>query len=294
MGIIAFKKVGIENNVSFEISRLVYAVDIKKDGSAEVMIEGMVTAGHDSDPFNTIEVMIPHNSVSQQKVLNLIDQTETFLDEEIKENNYRSRGGGYKIIDKDNGLVNLSGIDVKIVNVDLKKEERDEYVSIFVNFRAPLKSGETKVFRLTYSVQNFVLKKKSYKYGYEDFIIDTGFYDRSMIEYESGILNDGSKVVNCERIHIWCAFPADFEAIGATPTMTWNEAFLSRGKKDYPKSLLSWDFEEFYPWMFGNRLSFRLRRSFLGIINWLAIIGFGLAVVAIILGIVGVILSFGG
>lgn len=39
MGIIAFKKVGSANNISFEFSRLVYAVDVKKDENAEIMIE---------------------------------------------------------------------------------------------------------------------------------------------------------------------------------------------------------------------------------------------------------------
>ena len=292
MGIIAFKKVGSEDNVSFEISRLVYAVDVRKDGNAEIIIEGMVTAGHDSDPFNAIEMMIPHNSKSQQEILDLIDRTDTFLDEKIKENTYRS---AYKIIDKDNRLVNLSGRDVKVVPVDLKKEERHEYVSIFVNFREPLKSDETKAFRLTYYVKRFAPRNSSKFYGFENFTIDMGFYDRSMIEHGNSILNNGSKVVNCKRIYIRCAFPVNFEPLEATPPpliqLKWEEAFLSRGRIDYPKTLLSWEFDEFSPWMFRNRLSIRLRRRFLGMMDLLSLIAFAIAA---ILGVKEVISLIGG
>ncbi|GEM_PF-6677535 len=270
----------------------------KKDGNAEIMIEGMVTAGHDSDPFNVIEIMVPYNSISQQKIKNLTDQTKTFLDPEIRENTYRSV---YRIIDRDKELIYLSGIEVKLVPIDLIKEERHEYVSIFLNFRTPLKSGETKAFRLTYHIQNFAVTNSSNFYGYDNLRVYIGFYDKSMIEHGNSILNDGSKVVNCKRIYVWCAFPVNFEDLGAAPPpqvkREWSEAFLSRGRKEYPKTLLSWEFDEFYPWMFRNRLSIMLRRRFLGILDSLGIIAFVLALSSIVLtifGIFGPILSFGG
>jgi len=283
-GIIGFRKVGDEDNISFEISRLVYAEDIRKNGTAHVMIEGMVTAGQTSEPFNTIELMIPHNSV-----LNIEDKTETFLDKNIKENLYRSE---YSLVDKNKKIVLLSGIKVKIVPIDLRVEEREGYTSIFINFRSPIRKGETKVFRIIYDIKNFALKIRSNKYGYENFIIDIGFYDRSMIEHGN---IDNSKIVSCKRIHVWIAFPYDFEILDTSHYQTkrkWDEYFLSGGKKDnYSKILLSWKFDEFRPWNFTRRLLLRLRRNFLGIIDLLGVIGFA---VSVILAGIELFLLFGG
>lgn len=116
-----------------------------------------------------------------------------------------------------------------------------------------------------------------------------------MIEQGNSILNNGSKVVNCKRIYLRCAFPANFEYLDATPPplikLERKEAFLSRGRVDYPKTLLSWEFDEFSPWMFRNRLSIRLRRRFLGIMDLLSMIAFAIAA---ILGVKEVISLIGG
>lgn len=278
-GIVGFKKVNDEN-ISFEISRLVYAVDIRKDGTAQVMIEAMVTASQDSEPFNTIELIMPHNSVSLQKVIDINDRTETFLDDDIKENKYRSI---FKILDKKRKIVLLSGIKVKIVPIDLRIEERDEYLSIFINFRSPFKKGETKAFRILLSVKNFALITKSKMYGFENFTVDIGFYDRSMIEHGNKSFSTNARFVGCKRIYVWIGFPNVFEILDATPYQIkrkWNEYFLSKGKKDkYIKTLLSYEFDEFHPWNFTQRISLRLRKSFLGIVDLIGILGFILSVI---------------
>jgi len=292
MGIIAFRKTVFDNNVYFEISRLMYAVKINENGSAVVMMEGMVTSAPDSVPFNSIEIMIPH------EIEALEDKTETFLDKEIKENHYRSF---YDIIDKEKHIVNLSGITVKIVPITLKYDNKvHEYNRILLNFRTPFKPSETKAFRILYQVPDLATISQSKMYGWKILNIDMGFYDKSMVEHANtrikGIMEDKSKFASCSRVYIWIVIPENYEIMEVTPPIQreqkYDEEFLSKGKKSNKKNIaLEWEYKSI-SWDFKNRTTLRIKKDFLGVIGLLGLIGFVLSLIVFIIDVLVPIINW--
>lgn len=285
MGIVALENAEFKV-APFVVSRLVYAVEVKDDGSGQVMVEAMVTTSSETQTLNSLELLVPFG------ISEVVDRSETFLDERIRENHYRR---AYKIVDKQAGTVNLSGSIVKILPISISYDSiGSEFSRILLTFPTPFKANEKRVFRITYDVPSFAQSEKSVLYGWRKLTITMSFYDNPLLDHADtkshDLVEHVAAIAECERVHVWLAVPHGYD-ISNSPVpglqirRDYDEVFLSPGKKAAKRAILSWEYDSLKAWALHNRIHVSVRKEILGLIDLLGLCGFFLALVTLILAL---------
>jgi hypothetical protein len=222
----------------------------------------------------------------------LVDRSETYLDEKIRENHLRY---DYKVIDKQARLVNLSGLIVRIIPISASYDSTHEFDRILITYATPFRASETRAFRIMYNVPSLAHRENSVFYGWRKLSLTMSFYDKSILEHaDTGLRNlteDVARIAKCERVYLWLVVPGGYD-VSYPPVpldqirRDYDETFLSRGKKTVRRTALSWEYASLSPWVFQNRIHICVRKETLGVIRLLGLGGFFLALTTLILRLI--------
>jgi hypothetical protein len=213
LSILAVRK-SEKESIKFHVSRLVEAIWMQSDGSAEISLEGMITADEKTKPFDSFDILFSN------RVQEVDDVTDSLLIEDLFEN--KARQSGYKILDRDKRIVEMSGISCQIIRpsgVTLMRS--NGYSEIRITFSEPIKPKEVRPFRIVLKIQELAKRTRSFYFGTVSYDFCVSFYD--IIRERSGQPRNGleshkERVVRCDRVHLWMVLPEDAQITRLTPS----------------------------------------------------------------------------
>lgn len=277
-----------EKDVSFHVSRLVEAIWIHHNGSAEAVLEGMLTAGKKTKAFDSFEILIP------KKVVEVRDVTESFLDEELFENKARN---SYRLINKASNRVELSGILCEVVHpLGIVLLHNEEYCEIRIIFPKPVQPGEVRPFRIIFKMPKFARKTRSYYHGIMTYEFTVALYDILGIEHSDQLRKQmeahKERLVKCERVYLWVVSPPNVEIIRAVPPpnqiVPHNRLAPLRKDLSETRKAISWELKALraFPWS-KMRLSGTFRRqAILSVTTIIALAGLLLSLVSLAITVI--------
>lgn len=281
--ILAIRKTEKEDD--FHISRLVETIWIQPNGSAEVVLEGMLTADEKTRSFNSFEILIP------MKVGDAYDVTESLLNENLFENKARN---SYRVINQAGKKVELSGILCEVVYpLGIVLLRNEEYCEMRITFPEPIQPGEVRPFRIIFKIPKLANKTRSYYHGIETYEFSVSLYDILRVEHSRQLRkqleSQKERLVRCERVYFWVVSPPKVEVIRVAPSPNQIVDYDRKGplsedigetrKAIYwePKTLRA------FPWS-KMRFSGTFRKqALLSITMIIAVVGLLLAVIAVVL-----------
>jgi len=284
MSILTFRK-SEKEDVRFRVSRLVEAIWLQSNGSAEIVVEGMITADEKTNSFDSFEILIPMN------VSEAYDVTESFLNEDLFENKARN---SYKLINEAEKRIVLSNIPCEVVyplGVDLLHNH--EYSEVHVTFPKAIQKSEVRPFRIILKVPKLANKTRTYYHGIVTYEFSISLYDISQVEHSRQLRrqleSQKDRLVECERVYLWAVSPEDVEVVRVSPSPIQIVDYNRKGplSEDVGKTrkAIYWEPKTLtaFPWSKMRFTGTLRKQSILSITTIIAIAGFAVGVIGLML-----------